>query len=238
MAPPQIHLQLVSRAADAAPDNRASLRDDAQLLALVRTGEPRAADALHDRVRPRVDQTLYRLIGSHDNDHADLAQQSLIEIVTTIDHYRGEGTLDAWISTVTAHVVYKHTRRRQIERRLFQEMLYDDDARLASDRMVSDATARATLRRIGLLLATMDQQRVWAFMIHDVFGYDMRETAQILGVSAAAAQSRLARGRKQLHELIAADPELSSMMLTLKAADEAVDEAADEAVDEAVDDES
>jgi RNA polymerase sigma-70 factor (ECF subfamily) len=224
LAPPRIHLQLVSRVAASAPDSPPSWHDDAQLLALVRAGEPRAADALHDRVRPRVDQTLYRLIGSHDNDHADLAQQSLIEIVTTIDHYRGEGTLDAWISTVTAHVVYKHTRRRQLERRLFQEMLYDDDARLATDRMVTDATARASLQRIGALLSTMDQQRVWAFMIHDVFGYDMRETAQVLGVSAAAAQSRLARGRKQLHELIAADPDLASLMLTFKSTDDQLNE--------------
>ena len=64
-------------------------------------------------------------------------------------------------------------------------------------------------------MSTMDQRRVWAFMIHDVLGYDIRETAQILGVSTAAAQSRLARGRKQLHELIAADPELATMVLSL-----------------------
>jgi RNA polymerase sigma-70 factor, ECF subfamily len=192
------------------------LQDDAQLLVLVRAGEPRAADALHDRVRPRVDHTLYRLIGSHDNDHADLAQQSLIEIVTTIDRFRGEGTLDAWISTVTAHVVYKHSRRRQLERRLFQEMLCDDDARLATDRLTTDTTARACLQRIAALMSQMDQQRVWAFMIHDVLGYDLRETAQILGVSTAAAQSRLVRGRKQLHERIAADPELASMMVAFE----------------------
>ena len=221
MPPPRINFRLVSAVAAPAepaapaPERRPSLQDDAQLLALVRAGEPRAADALHDRVRPRVDHTLYRLIGAHDNDHADLAQLSLIEIVTTIDRYRGEGSLDAWISTVTAHVVYKHTRRRQLERRLFQEMLCEDDARLATDRMTTDATLRASLQRIGLHMSTMDQRRVWAFMIHDVLGYDIRETAQILGVSTAAAQSRLARGRKQLHELIAADPELATMVLSL-----------------------
>ena len=187
-----------------------------QLLAMVRAGESRAADALHDRVRPRIDLTLFRLLGPHDNDHADMAQQALIELVTTIDDYRGEGTLDAWISTVTAHVVYKHMRRRQLERRLFQEMLYDDDVRLATDRMATTTTARALLQRIGNLLTTMDDQRAWAFMLHDVFGHDLRETAQILGVTSAAAQSRLVRGRRQLHALIAADPELAPLMSAME----------------------
>jgi RNA polymerase sigma factor (sigma-70 family) len=210
-----MNLRLVPRAL-VADEDQAALRDDAQLLALVRAGDPRSADALHDRVRPRVDHTLYRLIGSHDNDHADLAQQALIELVTTIDSYRGEGTLDAWIATVTAHVVYKHMRRRQLERRLFQEMLYEDDGRLATDRMTTDVTARASLRRIEIHLAKLDHRRAWAFMLHDVLGYDMRETARILGISGAAAQSRLARGRKQLHELIAADPELAPLMLAME----------------------
>jgi DNA-directed RNA polymerase specialized sigma24 family protein len=62
----------------------------------------------------------------------------------------------------------------------------------------------------------MDEGQSWAFVLHDVFGCDVREVARILGISDAAAQSRLVRGRKRLHERIAADPELAPLLLRME----------------------
>ena len=43
----------------------------------------------------------------------------MIEVVFTVGTYRGDCSLDSWTSAVAAHVVYKHIRRRKIERRIF-----------------------------------------------------------------------------------------------------------------------
>jgi RNA polymerase sigma-70 factor, ECF subfamily len=188
--------------------------DDSQLLASIRAGDPDAATALHDRLRPVAERAVRRLLGHADRDREDVVQQAILEVVTTAHRFRGDCPLDAWASTVTAHVVYKHIRRRVTERRIFESMRYDDDAPASVDRrsLSREAAARSTLRRVLALLDRIDEAKAWVYVLHDVCGYDLKEVAQITETSVAAAQSRLVRGRKELMERIAADPELGAML--------------------------
>jgi RNA polymerase sigma-70 factor (ECF subfamily) len=186
--------------------------DDSELLAALREGDPSAATSLHDRVRPQVDRTIRRLLGPGDVDHEDVAQQAMIELVFTIDRYRGDCSLDSWTSTLTAHVVYKHIRRRKTERRLFGALDPDDASLRSPSRTSHEAVARDLMQRVLTHLDRIDENKAWTFVLHDVCGHDLREIAQITGVSVAAAQARLVRGRREIHERIAADPELADLL--------------------------
>lgn len=190
--------------------------DDTELLSAVRAGDRAAATALYDRVRPQVDRTLRRLLGAHDADYQDLAQLALIELVMTIDRFRGECSLDAWVSTLTARVVYKKLRRRQLERKFFSSLGSDDVMAATSSASSKNTVTRDTLTRVRTHLDQLEEGRAWAFLLHDVCGYDLREMSEIMGVSVAAAQSRLVRGRRDLHSRIAADPDLAKAMSELE----------------------
>ena len=187
--------------------------DDSQLLAAVRAGDPDAATALHDRLRPVVERAIRRLLGARDRDHEDLAQHAMIEVCYTIDKFRGECPLDAWASTVAAHVVYNHLRRKTVERRLFEGFREDEnDAPASTQNLARDTAARSTLRRVFTHLDAIDPAKAWAYVLHDVCGYDLREVAEITETSVSAAQTRLVRGRRELHERLAADAELAPML--------------------------
>src|SRR5436190_168852 len=80
--------------------------EDRDLVAAMSAGDPAMARAFHDRIRPQVDLTTCRLLGPRDPERDDVAQMALVELITTIDQYRGDCSLDSWVSIVSARVVY------------------------------------------------------------------------------------------------------------------------------------
>ena len=180
--------------------------DDAHLVAAVRSGNSAMAGPFYDRTRPVVARTVHRLLGASDNDFDDLVQVAMIELLRSLDRYRGECSLDTWASTISGNVVYKHIRRRGLERTIFaRELAPEDVPQTAHQRPQMRAMVDQVMRHLG----DMVYERAWTFLLHDVHGYSLDEVANITGATVAAAQSRLVRGRRELHERIANDPDLA-----------------------------
>lgn len=194
---------------------REPLLDDAQILAAVRCGNPSGASALYRRARPQVDRTIGRILGGRDADHDDLAQLSMIEIVRSMQTFRGECSLDTWISRVTARLVFRELKRRRCDSHVFDRASSIEQANAPTD-VAGDAAIRSTLGRIRRHLDAIEPMKAWAVVLHDVCGYDLREVAEITETTVSAAQSRVVRGRTELHERIEADPELADALENLR----------------------
>lgn len=205
---PSGHLRLIP-----SPRNRANAPmpdDDAHLVAGVRAGDSAVARRLYDRLSPVVMGTTRKLLGRNDPDIDDVAQSAYVALVTSIDSYRGDSTLQSWASTITAHTVFKHLRRRKLERAAF---VGESDAHTESyadqhGHPAATAEQRSTLHKLNAVISGVDPLKRWTYFLHDVMGYDLREIAQITEVSVAAAQTRLVRGRAEIHARIAGTPEL------------------------------
>lgn len=187
--------------------------DDAEILAAVKRGDAHAATALYRRARPPAERTVQRLLGRRDRDHDDLIQTSLIELIRSIPSFRGECSLDTWITRITTRAVFRAMRRRNADRTIFDASQHEaDGAAQAYGATTAEVNARDVIARIRHHLSAMDENRAWTVMLHDVCGHDLREIAEITSCSIAAAQSRLVRGRTELHERIEGDPDLAGRL--------------------------
>jgi RNA polymerase sigma-70 factor (ECF subfamily) len=182
---------------------------DRQLLEAVVRGDTRASAAFYDRLKPVIERTLGRLLGGKDAAYEDLFQQTLVALVESIDRFRNECPLEAWASVVAARVVYRHIRRRRLERRLF--VVSDVEQEILPRAAPAALALRSAIRRVEGHLREVSEERSWTFLLHDVMGFGLSEVAAITGASESAAQSRLVRGRKEIHGLIKQDTELVSL---------------------------
>jgi DNA-directed RNA polymerase specialized sigma24 family protein len=65
-----------------------------------------------------------------------------------------------------------------------------------SPELAFDASRRAE-RLLGAL-SSVNRGRAEAIILHDIMGHDIAEIARLTGVSVAATQSRLIRGRNEV----------------------------------------
>jgi RNA polymerase sigma-70 factor (ECF subfamily) len=213
MRRPSTQLKLLKSGASASPSvaertplGHGHAYDDIELVQAMRQGDESAAPALYDRLRPRVAATVARLVPRWNADAEDLVQMSMIAIMQSAASFRGDASLEAWASGITARTVYRYMRRHRLERRVFAAA--DTEELMPSTTPATES--RDLLRRVRELIENLEPTKVYAFLLHDVCGFDLQEIASITGASVSAAQSRLVRGRREVHEAIGADPELAS----------------------------
>jgi RNA polymerase sigma-70 factor (ECF subfamily) len=184
-----------------------SLDDEALIEAVVQRDGRRAGE-LHDRLISIIEATLYRLLGSRDRDHDDLVQATFEQIVVTLVRGRfSRGcSLSTWASTVAAHVAFNSMRSNRRARRVFDPMVSTD---ALEPRSHGDAETVVSVReQIQLAqahLAAIKPDRAMALILHDVLGHELAEIAAMLDISVSAAQSRLVRGRRDLHGRLKAE---------------------------------
>lgn len=187
---------------------------DAALIDAVAKGDRRVAVALYDRLRDTMSRALRR-VAPRSLEHDDLLQQAFVELVVSLRTRPTVRSLDAWAATIAARVVFHRLRRVNLEARF---AAVDDDGELLDSMPDSTDSAHATvsqrqlLERVGQHCKRLNAGRIQVFLLHDVHGYELKEIAEILGITVSNAQTRLVRGRKELHQAIAADAELSSWM--------------------------
>ncbi|WP_437725588.1 RNA polymerase sigma factor [Sorangium sp. So ce861] len=201
--PADRRLRLVSTQVDGPP--APAPPSDEELLRAFHRGERGIGLRLYEHLLPAVDRTLYRILGCREQDHADLVQGAFEQIVSTLAKRRfaGECSLAGWASVIACHVGLSALRARRRERKVIDRAPGPTETGAGPEPPAQSAdperavSAQRDLEALRRHLAAMDGDRATALLLH-AMGYSINEIANLTGVSEAAAQSRLSRGRREL----------------------------------------
>ncbi len=183
---------------------------DAELVARAKLGDLAAFEALTSRYEQRVYSLAMRML-RQEQDAEDVTQQTFLSALENLNGFRGEASFSTWLLRIAAHAALKVIRKRkgldtvsleeatesQDENGAIPHPEYIADWRQSPEELVQ---RNETRRLLDGALAQLDEKHRLVFLLRDVEGLSVKETAEALGLSEANVKVRLLRARLQLRE--------------------------------------
>lgn len=185
---------------------------DNDLVRRARGGDLAAFEELVGRYERRV-YTIARRITANEQDAEDVTQQSFISALEHLDGFREEASFSTWLLRIATYAALKIIRKRKgLPTVSLDEAVApdpdDDYAKVPHPEYIADwresperlSQRNETQRLIDEALAELDEKHRLVFLLRDVEGLSVKETAAALGLTEANVKVRLLRARLQLRE--------------------------------------
>jgi RNA polymerase sigma-70 factor (ECF subfamily) len=181
---------------DPAEQARHDARFDERLVLGLRGREPWAAAALVDRYGKHVRRVLFRVLGGDDADHADLAQEVLVQAWRGIGQLQQPSALKAWLTHMAVFSARGAIRRRRRRGWLaFRAELPDRPQAWATPDLQDAATA------VYRVFDRMPEDERLPFALRMLEGMSLEEAAAACGMSLATVRRRMARAERRFFKL-------------------------------------
>ncbi|HET6663340.1 MAG TPA: RNA polymerase sigma factor [Acidimicrobiales bacterium] len=177
-------------------------------MAAAQAGDRDALEVLLRRHHDRLWALCRRLTGNH-TDAEDALQDALIAIARGIRRYDGRAAFTTWSYRVATNACLDELRRRR--RRPAPEMSEPLGVGAPSDGpggalvtppVLPEVEAVADRLDIDAAVAQLPQDFRAAVVLRDLCDLDYAEIGHVLGIPPGTVRSRIARGRRQLAELL------------------------------------
>jgi RNA polymerase sigma factor (sigma-70 family) len=198
----------------AAGETGAPERDPYAALAVAAAArEPGAVRTFLIEMGPYILRVVRSVLGPRDPDLEDVAQECSFALIDALATFRGDCAVVHFTKRITLLTALNARRReralkRARERDLAREV---DDFAGAEPGPEREAAARASLRLIRELQATLPAGQAEALALHVVLGYTLSEMAASSSVPLETWRSRLRLAKSALRERLLADPRGSEL---------------------------
>lgn len=181
---------------------------DDQLVVLAGRGDGSAFRALVERHQEKVYALALHLLRD-PADAEEVVQETFLAALEKLPTFRGDAAFSTWLHRVAANAALMRLRRRRRSpdgpaELPLEELLprFDDAGRVDSgpyhdwskraDEQLSDREIRSA---VEAAVQNLPEDYRIVFLLRDVEGFSSEEMAELLGISVAAAKSRLHRAR-------------------------------------------
>ena len=189
----------------------AVLPDDVELLRRARGGDFEAFSLLVDRLQRRVFAVAWRIVGGQ-HDAEDVTQQTFLSVMDHLGDFREESSVATWILRIATNHAFKVLRKRRGVPTVSIDSPPSDEAdsyaALPHPEFIARwrdgpeqlAQQREVRELIEVALAELPEKYRVIFVLRDVEGLSVKETAEALGLTEANVKVRLLRARLDLRE--------------------------------------
>lgn len=169
-------------------------------IARAAKGDANAFETLVSAYEKKIYALCLRMMGNpHDGE--DAAQEAMLRIWRTIGQYRFESAFSTWVYRVTASCCMDAIRKRQRHEQPSLEEMGEasgfdpaDDSETPQEQTERKETRSAIRQAIAAVPEGMRE----VFLLRDVHGLSVEETAQALQIEQGTVKSRLARAREKI----------------------------------------
>ena len=205
------------QARDAAQPQNLDALGDAELVRLARE---RNGDAFRI-IMQRNNQRLYRVARSvvqDDSEAEDVVQEAYVRAFGSLGQFRGDSSLATWLTRITLNEALGRLRRQRhmVDLEVLDAEPFGKTQIIPFPLMpvTADPERAAAQRQIRNLIegAIDDLPEIFrvVFVMRDVEGLSIEETADFLGMPPATVKTRLHRARLQLRRAL--DEQLASTL--------------------------
>jgi RNA polymerase sigma-70 factor (ECF subfamily) len=169
--------------------------DEANLLAALRAGRPRAGERLVEATYPRLWSACHRMTG-HPEDAADLVQETYRKAWEGLAEFRGESRFSTWLFRIAWTTHLKRLRRPRLVVPLDPAREASEPATNPSPEVHAAESERAN--RLRAAVATLPDDLRFAVVARYWAEQPVREIAAAEGITPMGVRKRLARALRLL----------------------------------------
>ncbi len=188
-----------------------------ELLARLRSGDPRARDEFLARYHPRIFSFGLMVCGHHE-DAEDIAQDATLRALEAVTRLRSAEAFSVWLFRIVRHACLRQRRQQRIGGEAARPLARSGAETLPDPGLAAQPEAAAIHSQTrDLIRAALDELSAadrLLILLRDYEELPVGQIAQVLGLGESAVKMRLLRIRRRLRQRL--QPQFSSFRQALQ----------------------